>query len=1110
MSQVFNQGGDFMKRYDAYFVCAMYGIILFCCSALVFAASEPYSVRANQRSASYMFMGTEPVRSDADRPQKPGPYSSCIESNSDSRQIQVGVTYYDQQQNCTMGRQIEHRNSDYLHMAWTQDNGSRGIAYQRFNLSECDFEFAAGGIVISSSLAGYVSLDVNPYSGNSILSAHEDDVGQWRPTVYFDMMPPFCIFGLERILDYNGAYSNPPNNVNIWPKIDWQVGTETVLHMVATEYPANSGGVGPMTASYYRRVGPYGIDSGIWSSQRLIDTITTTSVTVTSSPISDRVAIVWMAPCDYKRDTPTEFDHQFENDLWYALSDDQGLSWTSPPNQPSIGHSVDQGIGGGYQSGVGGNITHYTEQSNWKAYCDLSALFAVYDDGGETQDRLHIVWGSRYWPPWKNKMTCCRAKTQIQHWRENWTNPGTAVMVFHRLPWNHYIYPFSGNAAKMTLSQCDDKLYVVYSQFPEPPPPPPADVASNDYVNAELMITGSTNWGSGWGEPVNLTGTSTPSCNPDYCASEYWPSAARYGRIDDAGCHFPGEPVLDILYVQDVYPDRLNNHTNGIKWLPIQCFTPESRPSPILPDITKVLDSLRNEYGYASSPFIRVQPGHEKTIPIVLTNHGMSNNPFAATIEYNNASDWLDFTPSSGLIPANGGTFSVDLILTAPPDTLDPLVLQASIIIDHDGWDGGLDTIPINMLISSEDLSLDSAIVSTDCKRLAFFNNGQLSNNTLHASLDYIDDCDTFNVHTDASIYLYNGTPLIAGTAEFGPFRYMAYPRNYFDFPDTSEKAGPGDFCYNAFIPQSSVTVDDTSFSDYTYVYTNFITPDTAITILSEYFVPKQPQECEFVVHKLQFSRIGGSEYYDFKVGGFWDWDVPSDSGVRNWSGYDSTRNLIYQQGAEYNQDDDTEALCPQESDDRFAGIAVAEGIPFENAMTIKNETYVYTTGPFGPAAPMPADTVYGLMSGTDGFVVADIDSATDLSTIITYGGLSMYHDNAYFLYSLVTSKTGLNDLLTAVDSANAFIATHPDIRCDCIPGDANGDCQANVGDAVYIINYVFKGGPAPVPYEICSGDANGDCQANVGDAVYLINYVFKSGPPPISCHDWVSACGSP
>ena len=66
---------------------------------------------------------------------------------------------------------------------------------------------------------------------------------------------------------------------------------------------------------------------------------------------------------------------------------------------------------------------------------------------------------------------------------------------------------------------------------------------------------------------------------------------------------------------------------------------------------------------------------------------------------------------------------------------------------------------------------------------------------------------------------------------------------------------------------------------------------------------------------------------------------------------------------------------------------------------------------------------------------------------------------------------------------------------CCGLAGDANNDEAVNVGDAVWMINYVFKSGDAPP----CGneGDANADCALNVGDAVYLINYVFKSGPVP-------------
>jgi bacillolysin len=61
--------------------------------------------------------------------------------------------------------------------------------------------------------------------------------------------------------------------------------------------------------------------------------------------------------------------------------------------------------------------------------------------------------------------------------------------------------------------------------------------------------------------------------------------------------------------------------------------------------------------------------------------------------------------------------------------------------------------------------------------------------------------------------------------------------------------------------------------------------------------------------------------------------------------------------------------------------------------------------------------------------------------------------------------------------------------------GDANGDHQINVADAVYIIAYVFRGGPAPTPVE--AGDATCNGTVNVADAVYIIAYVFRGGPAP-------------
>jgi len=61
--------------------------------------------------------------------------------------------------------------------------------------------------------------------------------------------------------------------------------------------------------------------------------------------------------------------------------------------------------------------------------------------------------------------------------------------------------------------------------------------------------------------------------------------------------------------------------------------------------------------------------------------------------------------------------------------------------------------------------------------------------------------------------------------------------------------------------------------------------------------------------------------------------------------------------------------------------------------------------------------------------------------------------------------------------------------------GDINADGVIDIGDVVYLINYLFRSGPAPVPLE--AGDDNGDGIVDISDVVYLINYLFKSGPAP-------------
>ncbi len=67
---------------------------------------------------------------------------------------------------------------------------------------------------------------------------------------------------------------------------------------------------------------------------------------------------------------------------------------------------------------------------------------------------------------------------------------------------------------------------------------------------------------------------------------------------------------------------------------------------------------------------------------------------------------------------------------------------------------------------------------------------------------------------------------------------------------------------------------------------------------------------------------------------------------------------------------------------------------------------------------------------------------------------------------------------------------------CVYICGDANDDGNVNMLDITYLIKYLYKGGPPPIPmYD--AGDVNNSGTINMLDITYLINFLYKHGLPP-------------
>ena len=86
-----------------------------------------------------------------------------------------------------------------------------------------------------------------------------------------------------------------------------------------------------------------------------------------------------------------------------------------------------------------------------------------------------------------------------------------------------------------------------------------------------------------------------------------------------------------------------------------------------------------------------------------------------------------------------------------------------------------------------------------------------------------------------------------------------------------------------------------------------------------------------------------------------------------------------------------------------------------------------------------------------------------------------------------------------------ATILTEPLSYCTSLlaTGDCDGTDPINAADIIYLVNYMFKSGPPPVPTELCDVDCTG--QTTSQDIIVMVNYVFKSGPTPCSrsaCND--------
>lgn len=265
-----------------------------------------------------------------------------------------------------------------------------------------------------------------------------------------------------------------------------------------------------------------------WGRSWLVDTILTSSPMVTSSPVSDKVAIV------YTHDV----ENWIRNNIYYIQSED-GLTW-----------DFDNGKI---------NVTDYNTSDSLFAWDDLDA---VYD----YNNNLHIIWNAWwatvdlnvYYPVWLNHYDTGSETITLMAESEapDFDNCDTGA-------WNMPI-------AKMSIGvqENTNNLFAIYTYFPED------DCSAGGYSNGEIYMQYSYNGGTTWIAPVNLTNSPTPGCQSGECDSDHWATLAE--RVDDH---------LHIIYINDKDAGGIPQGEGSVTDNPVMYL---AYPNPILAECNYV------------------------------------------------------------------------------------------------------------------------------------------------------------------------------------------------------------------------------------------------------------------------------------------------------------------------------------------------------------------------------------------------------------------------------------------------------------------------------------------------------------------------------------------
>jgi hypothetical protein len=754
---------------------------------------------------------------------------------------------------------------------------------------------------------------------------------------------------------------------------------------------------------------------------------------------------------------------QFHN-VGYIVCLDNGAAWLDGTDWPPTTHI----------------IADYTGL-NERAFHDLSDCY-------DYEDSLHIVWTTCGFDP-ANPGFYQPGAARLYHWSKK-TN---ISLVASKIQEGANPAAHNLNLSKVSISPKDpiyhpggDTSYVfcAWTQVDSSD-----QNAAGDQGNQDLFVSGSFNGGNTWGKVYNITGTHTPGCVADACVSEHWPSMATNMEGGD----------LHIEYICDrdaggAIMDEGAWTENYVMYMRLPEWTVEIGPR----FMWKIIDPPHWWH-----PPIKALPGQARTIRFRLYNTGGMVGTYSVSSDHPCIQVSV---PPTQLAPKD----SIEIpVLLDGTGACNGTFIAGNVILTTDEAGGMVVNLRVHAVVADDyyECPRDPETVDTlENDYIRMYVNANCQQWIHDIGWDYPTD-------TTHEVFFQGGT--IVATTSGGDTlvgRFMG---------ENDMRAGAQDKLYKEQCEPDWEPHFWILFTKEIYIEASHLNPPNhfkwfwwEIAKQIKFFKSTAPEYYQRIVIKyVKVKRQDPpgwwpdltpfTDYEDTYIGFAMDIDAPfdtsgpetGDEGGLNYGRFMDVKHIAYVTGfgrehPGYNN--------------YHAGIALAEGgtgspyIPYGTA-NVKNNQYLYPQSPWG----WKDGELCQLAAAAGNYVQdgpPDPDSIVDRTVVLTASKIFAGTDpgaKAEFALVEVLAPTGEDEMVALVDTGRAIVARERQLGgLPAACGDVQGDFVVNVGDVVYLVSYLYKGGPAPYCPQ-ARGDVNDDGVINVGDVVYLVTYLYKGGPPP-------------